>query len=210
MEIQSIAKDKWLKNWSINVGVAFCSLYGDWYTKEMKRFLGLNFKTSLYTIENGVSTQYLVEADLKSIFAQLVKGIEEDNKTGTKFCQQLIKRTDHIIGLMDSFEKKKELTLQDFLDLQEALYSHVPPNLVIKRTVDYLSPKTQAVVLPEFEKARVYADAVYIRCDKSLKLFTKMISSKEKMNEDLASMLSHDEIINYFKTKKLLFAAWAC
>lgn len=203
MKISDLSDDSWIKNWVLNCGVAFCSFYGDLYTDKMAKYLGKRFKNALFTYENGVSTQYLIANEQKAEVEFIVSKIEEDIEHGKEYCRQLKERTDHIMQLMDRLENKNELELDDFLHLQSALYSHVCPNFVIKRTADYFSSQTLAKLLHDFEEARLYTEPIYVRVENVIQSFGKMISKNENYDENLVRTLTFEEIIDYFKTKKI-------
>jgi phosphohistidine swiveling domain-containing protein len=169
----------------------------------MTKYLGSKFQNSCYVIEGGIAGQYLPEDEMEKFLRTIVARIEQDSLIGKAYCKEVIDRSESVMKLLNAMEEKKELTKKDFLVLQKELYAHVPPNLAVKRSADYLSSKTLSILLSDMEKARIATEPVYPKFDKLIKKFATQICEKEKYPLGSLETLTHEEILTYFETRKL-------
>lgn len=193
----------WLKNWSGQWSMCFCSFYGVMYTIGLKNLVGKNFKNNIVTFEPQSSSNFLPKFELTNFGKYLASLVIEDPKLAKKWSREVIERTDKIMLLIKSLDKKKKLSTEDFYTLRARVYEHVPPNFAVKRVADYLPMRLQNKFLKDFSYVRQYTEAVYNEVDRILKRIFKQISSETKINTDFFLTISHDELETYFQTGEL-------
>jgi phosphohistidine swiveling domain-containing protein len=203
MNIDAVKQLSWSKNWVLKCGLGFPSLYGELYTAEFSKHLGKNFENSLYLFENGMSMQYLIDAELKRVLKSFSDEIKAHPENGKDYAQTVIARTDSGMHFLDRLEKTEKLALEDFQELKNALYSHVPLNLAIKRAGDFMPIDTWEKNSTLFGEARVYTEPFYPRIIAGIRLFTTMIGQHEGIEAALKEMICGEEILDYFTSKKV-------
>jgi phosphohistidine swiveling domain-containing protein len=201
MNVTELSEKVWIQNWSIRVGLVFCSWYGDLYTKDLKKRVGRKFTNTFYLFDQGVSSQFYAPEEIKSFVAPLVNEINQNPNVGKEWVEKVLVETKKILVLIDSLKQKKDYVEKDFLLLQEALYSHVVPNLLIKRAADYLSKESLDLLLGDFQKARIATEPVYTGVEEVVRLMEENISRKEKISKELVFCLTRSELLAYLKKK---------
>lgn len=192
----------WTKNWSGNWGLLFGSYYGKIYTSGLNDLVGQGFQHNLITFESGTSANYLIVEELKAYCAHLVNLISNKESLPQKWSEQVIHNTDKIFTLMRELNSRSTFSQLDFNQLQENRLIITTANFSIKKIIDYLPPNLTEKYLDLFTKVRIYTEPVYNETDRLLKKIILSIS-EGKIPEKLISVLTTEEVGQYFLNKKL-------
>ncbi|MFA6064507.1 MAG: PEP-utilizing enzyme [archaeon] len=201
MDVSTLSKKVWVQNWSVRVGLVFCTWYGDLYTKDIEKRVGRKFTNTFYLFENGVSSQFYTPEEIKDFVFPLASEIELDVKVGKKWVNKVLLQTKKTLELINKLKKKTKFTEKDFDSLQESLYAQVVPNLLIKRVADYLSKKSLDLLLDDFQKARVATESVYTGVEEVVRLIESSVGEKEAIPKELFICLTKNELRDYLKKK---------
>ena len=194
-----IAKENWTKNWSGNWGLLFGSLYGDIYTMGIKGLVGKSFEHNLITFENGVSSNYLIETELKDYCLYLVESIKVDESITIKWSEQVIQNTDLIMNFIENLDKKHSFVKEDYYQLQNMRQEITTANFSIKKVIDYLPDYLKEKNLPLFSKVRVYTEPVYNETDQFLKRIADFFFKNTLSQKEIA-VLTKEEMVHFLES----------
>lgn len=197
-------RDKiWIKNWSGNWGMLFCSFYGLTYTKGLKKYFNKYFSNFFVQFEDGVGSNYLLSHELTNMGQHFADIVVADNKVARKWITEALARAKIIKALLSKLKKKKRLSIADYKNLKDLINNFTPFNFAIKRVVDYLPLKVQEKFLPNFEHVRIYTENIYNDVNYILLKLLKNISRKTKYSTRLLNTLTYTEVDHYTTTGKL-------
>jgi len=201
--MNTIFKDKiWLKNWSGNWGLLFCSLYGKIYSQGLKNLANESFDHNLIVFENGSSANYLITEELKDYCSHLVDLIKEDETLPQRFSDQVIKNTDKIFVLMKKLDLQSDFTKADFDDLQNSRLAITTANFSLKKVIDFLPKDLMERYLDLFTKVRLYTEPVYNETDRLLTKIARNIF-ENSLSANLIPAVTEEEMQRYFSEKVL-------
>lgn len=199
---KEIKNNSWTKNWSGNWGLLFGSSYGDIYTKGLKHLSGKYFAHNLIVFENGISSNYLIQDELRHYCNYLSNLIIKDETLPRKWSNQIIKNTDKIFSLMKVLKKKKDFSAKDLLNLQDTRYAITTINFSVKKVIDYLPKDLMEKNLDLFSKVRVYTEPVYNEADELEKKIARALTANKLSEKDI-SVITINELKGFFSGKKL-------
>lgn len=201
--IPKILKNElWTKNWSGNWSLLFGSFYGDVYTKGLDSLVGRHFENNLIIFEKGLSSNYLIQTELKEFCTFLAQLVKKDSGVPKKWADQVIRKTDEILPLMAKLEKKKRLSKDDYIYLESVRIALTPPNFAIKKVIDFLPHDLVTKYLDTFSHVRVYTEPVYNETDRILKKIMRELLPKTISDQELL-VLTKEEFTEYLISKKL-------
>ncbi|MDP3742108.1 MAG: PEP-utilizing enzyme [Candidatus Micrarchaeota archaeon] len=202
MDLNAVAKVEWIVHWSGGWSLLSCSYFGHQYTETIARDLGISIKDAVLTSSDGHSACYFPRKEVDAFGNALAKKVLRDKKQARIWCSDLKQRTDRITNVMAKL-KSTEMTPGLFNDFIPALYDYVPPHIAVKKVVDYLPPEVLQELLPQFTKARVYAEKVYTDSEKTMQLFSQWVSKQSGVKPQLVLCMVKEEVDKYFETSKL-------
>lgn len=198
--MSEIPQKIWLKNWAGRWSFLFASFYGRNYTEGLKKFIGVSFDNNVITHEKGVVSNYFPKDELGRFCEACVKYITSHERAAEDWCGQVFKRTDEVMALISTLDKKQTYTRADYEQIKQGFYDHVPPNFSIKKVIDYLPKDFTDRYLELFAKVRVYTEPVYGEIDRMLLKITAQLTGLETK---LVSVMRREEIEKFFETNSL-------
>ena len=201
MKISQIKKYSWDNIWAGRWCLLTCSYLGDQLTKDM-RFQGQCFSKLIITVSEGRSSCWAIGEDKDRFGRYLARQVKRNPKFVKQICSKVKREVDIMLDYIDTHEGKV-LTLEKYQGFWKRVskyyYNHVP----IKYTIDYLDAKTLAQYLPQFQKARLYAESVFDRVEDLSLSFIKLVAKKEKLPATLVSSVTGKEMESYLAGGKL-------
>jgi phosphohistidine swiveling domain-containing protein len=200
--ISKIKNEAWVKNWSGGWGATFTSLY-HLYTTDLKPLAGINLKVNLLFCEKDVRSDFLSKKDLDDYGQRLAGLLIKNNSLAAEWAKKTFLTANRLFALLKELKIRKNLTAANFIRLKEEFYQHVPAHFSIKKVVDYLPEKLRKKFTPGFIKVRLKLENLFNEVDLALRAYNKKISQESGYPASLTDVLTVDEIIAYFKNKKL-------
>lgn len=200
--IKNIKKQKWIKRWAGSYTFTSCSYWAPQYDKILNKFLGIGFKTSLFIHREGIVTFLLNIDELDTFGKTLAKKAEQNPEFAIDILKKLKDNTTQIMMIMQELEGKipTQKQYQNFLIYFE---KHLAYHNFMKKTVDYMDVNVLDNLINYFKDARFYSEPVYSRSEIFFRELAKAIAKKEKLDAELLTCLTQQELETYFKTTKL-------
>jgi phosphohistidine swiveling domain-containing protein len=190
-DIVGLEKLNWKKNWAGVWSLLECCDFGREYTKLIPETYGKGPVHTLFLIENGNSSNYLVPDEIADFTDILVKKMRTDDSLAEQWAKEIMVQADRVLQFVreenPAFDKSEYEKLWDLSDAY--LKVHFP----IKKIVDYLSPELLQKSLPILEKARVYAEPVYAESLEYVKRFAAAHAEKYGLTRDEFLAMTRDE-----------------
>lgn len=201
-DIDEIASIRWTKNWSGKFSMLAISASGESYTFPQLKFKGTKMPKSLYIYHKGITTCYLPCEIKQKCFDNIVRELVKDEKLLVKWADDLHRLTDSMVRLM-SRSVKTFFNVKNYNDFFNLYLIYEPTQVLVKIVADYLPPELLQRYGKELENARVHTEHVYDKVEKFYEKISKEISKRENYPVELLMSMSSDELIIYFKERKL-------
>jgi phosphoenolpyruvate synthase/pyruvate phosphate dikinase len=197
-EIKKISIIDWTQRWSGSYTFISCSYWGPQYYYTLQKILKVNFKHILFFHRKGTVDFYVASKELHHLGRTLAKRSFEIKK----YSRLIKQNTDLLTSCMSKLkgEIPKFKKYQEFLKYFDR---HLAYHGFIKEPVDYLSPQDLKRLLPYFEDARKYSEKIYSDTEVFFRDLAKTIAKKEKINWELLTCLTQNELEVYLKEGRL-------
>lgn len=199
---QTMFELEWKKNWSGRWSACFGSFYGWMYTEGIHKEIGAHLRHNLIVHEPSASSNYLVKEEIAAFGKHLASIVERNPALLAEWCDIVIKRTDEILDLVKSLDKKKTIDAEEFISLREAAFRHVPYNFFVKKIADYLPSELLDAHLERFSMVRTYTEAVYDETDRILQKTLRQVKDAAYPTS-LLRTLTHREVERYLREGEL-------
>jgi phosphohistidine swiveling domain-containing protein len=192
-------KTEWIKRWAGSYTFISCSYWGPQYSRILKRILGMGLDSTLFIHKKGTVSFFVKDSEFKKLGKFLADKTIASETEAIELLSKLKQSTDQIMGLMDKLESKI-LTLSEHSQFLSVFEKHLAFHCFMKKTVDFLSPEILKKLLPKFQDARIYSEAVYSRTEQFFRSLAKSIADKEEIDPELITCLMQEELEDYIKT----------
>ena len=201
--IRQFSKKKWVKHWAGRWHLLNNSLLGYQYTKLLKKDIGSCLEVAVFISHKHYTVAYLDFSYYKAFGSHLAKKMLSNSKQLIYWTNQLMKRTDDILGLIKKLKEKRMVTGVDFEKFIDFFYAYGIPHRVIKIVVDALPEKKLKQFLPALSKARVYAEPVYAETEGFIEHVSSQIAKSTSYKKDHVLSVTKEEMSRYWKTHTL-------
>jgi phosphohistidine swiveling domain-containing protein len=179
----------WAGNWSLLTGLIF----GHYYTRILKKDLGVGFDHVVLVSRKGYTKCYF-DVENQRVFGQTrAKQVAENARTLNAFVALVKKRADTVVDLVNDLEKKP-ITLENFERFIASLYGYIGLHMTPRAIVDFSDAKTVQQVMEPFTDVRVYTEKVYKRTEELMQQWAHEIASKTNLEEMFVLSETPDEI----------------
>jgi phosphohistidine swiveling domain-containing protein len=192
----------WITRWAGSYTFISCSYWASQYALSLKRVLGKGLETTLFIHREGTASFLVKKEELDAFGTFLAEKTIKNKNDAKKLLAKLKKNTDVIMKLMDDMEGDI-LTAEQYASFHKSFDIHLAYHNFMKKTVDYLPQEELQELLPLFQDARIYSEAVYSRTEKFFRSLAKAISERENYHEKALACLTQEEIEIYITSKIL-------
>jgi phosphohistidine swiveling domain-containing protein len=190
-DIVGLEKLNWKKNWAGVWSLLECCDFGREYTKLIPETYGKGPVHTLFLIENGNSSNYLVPDEIADFTGVLVKKMRTDDSLAEQWAKEIMIQADKVLQFVR--EKNPAFDKFEYEKLWELSDAYLAVHFPIKKIVDYLSPELLRRSLPILEKARVYAEPVYAESLGYVKRFAAARAKKHGLTQKEFLAMTRDE-----------------
>lgn len=195
-------KTEWIKRWAGSYTFISCSYWAPQYSKTLQRVLGCGFDNVLFIHKKGTASFFVRSDEFELLGTYLAHKTGKDEAGAFELLNKLKENTDAIMKVMDELEGKI-LTQKEYAQFHPIFERHLAYHNFMKKTVDFLSPEALERLLPLFQDARKYSEAVYSRTEQFFRALAKAIAMKENYRPELVTCLTQEELENYLQTGTL-------
>jgi phosphohistidine swiveling domain-containing protein len=200
--MKKIEKINWLSRWAGSYTFLACSYYGPQYYSSLKKILGINFKHTLFLHNQGVVSFFVDDKEFHYFGTKLAEKSVKSIAYVKKMSNELKKNTDVILPLM----KELQLRIPNLTEYKKFLFyfnRHLAYHNFNKKTVDFLDAKSLQKLLPYFQEARQYSEAVYSESEKCFRKIAKLISKESGLPDHFLTCLTKKEFETFLNNHKL-------
>lgn len=194
--IETIGKRTWINRWAGSYTFLSCSYWAQQYSKTLKNILGKGFDTVLFLHKQGTASFFVKQDELKAFGQYLAEKTVHSESEAIDLLNKLKENTDIIIKMMNDFEGSI-LTSDQYTAFHTVFERHLAYHNFMKKTVDFLDQETLGKLLPYFQDARTYSEAVYSRTEQFFRSLTTAIALKENYNAQALTCLTQQELELY-------------
>ena len=194
-----IKKIKWLSRWAGSYTFISCSYWGGQYFHTQKKELGLHFAHTLFIHRKGVAAFYLPKSQFRKFGMGLARRAEKNKAYAIRYCRKIKHSTDLLLPMMKKMRSRIPTHAQ-YQIFAEAYANHLPLHTFIKKTIDFLTPKSLEALLPYFKDARLYSESIYSESERFFRNLAKLIARKEKHSVQYLTCLTQTELETYLRS----------
>ncbi|MBI3033442.1 hypothetical protein HYY69_08265 [Candidatus Woesearchaeota archaeon] len=188
----------WINRWAGSYTFLSCSYWAQQYSKTLSRILGKGFENGLFIHKQGTASFFVKENEFKAFGQYLAEKIANSEIEALTLLNKLKENTDLIMNIMDEFQGMI-LTSEQYAVFHKVFDQHLAYHNFMKKTVDFLDKEQLEKLLPYFQDARKYSEAVYSRTEQFFRSLTTAIAIKENYNAQALTCLMQEELENYIK-----------
>lgn len=191
-------KKEWKQVYAGKWSLITCSYLGEKHTRIIKKVLGFGLNHNIIILKKGVCASYYEEKDFEKFGRQLGEYAVKNNKDVIKWCSEVKKLTDEIIGLI-----KNKSTLKNYNKFLTLFYDYVPSYVAMKQVVNFIPKKLAEKLLPVLRETRIYAEPLYTETEKFMVRISKEIGKKNSYKPELILAMVKEEFDDYLRNGKL-------
>lgn len=206
LDINSIGKSEWIKRWAGSYTFISCAYWGSQYKYSLEKELGLGFNNVLFIHRQGTVSFFIKKNDFEKFGQYLANKAVRNSKQAIKLLDELKSNSDKILKIMKKLEGKVP-TVKEYEIFLDIFDRHLAYHNFMKKTVDFLPPKTLNQLMKYFRDARIYSEPVYSETESFFRKLAREISKHEKYDANLLTCLLPQEITDYLNTGHLPPAA---
>ena len=195
-------KTEWINRWAGSYTFTSCSYWAPQYSKTLKRILGKGFDNVLFIHKRGTASFFVKNDEFKTFGEYLALKTLNNESEALELLKQLKENTDLIMSLMNELEGSI-LTPEQYSLFYPVFERHLAHHNFMKKTVDFLNPELLERLLPEFQDARIYSEAVYSRTEQFFRSLATSIAIKENYDKENITCLTQQELETYIETGTL-------
>ncbi len=188
----------WTNRWAGSYTFLSCSYWAQQYSKTLKNILGKGFDTVLFLHKQGTASFFVKDDELKAFGQYLAEKTIHSESQAIDLLNKLKENTDMIMNIMNDFHGVI-LTSEQYAIFHRIFDRHLAYHNFMKKTVDFLDEETLRKLLPHFEDARKYSEAVYSRTEQFFRSLTRAIALKENYDAQALTCLTQNELENYIE-----------
>lgn len=196
--LEKISKILWLNRWAGSYTFISCSYWGPQYYRALKKHLGVCFKHTLFIHRKGTVSFYIPQIEFRSLGKYLAGKSEQNNKYAIGYCRKLKENTDRLLPLMKKTQRHIP-TWAEYKKFRGVFDRHLAFHVFVKKTIDFLPPRTLEKLLPDFKDARQYSEKIYSDSESFFRSIMKAIAKKERRDSDYLTCLTQRELEIYLQ-----------
>jgi len=181
----------WKKNWAGTWSLLECCDFGREYTQLMSDKYGKGPVHTLFLIENGNSSNYLVPDEVADLTGVLVDKVRADDSLPEQWAKEIMVQADRVLRFVR--RKNPAFDASEYKKLWELSDAYLEVHFPIKKIVDYLSPELLRQSLPVLERARVYAEPVYAESLEYVRRFATARAGEYGLTRDEFLAMTREE-----------------
>lgn len=193
---------KWINRWAGSYTFTSCSYWASQYSKTLKRILGKGFDNVLFIHKKGTASFFVKNDEFETFGKYLADKTLTNESEAIELLNKLKENTDLIINIMNELEGSI-LTSEQYANFYPVFERHLAYHNFMKKTVDFLNQERLEKLLPEFQSARIYSEAVYSRTEQFFRSLSASIALKENYSHETLTCLTQNELENYICTGNL-------
>jgi phosphoenolpyruvate synthase/pyruvate phosphate dikinase len=202
MDVEKLKKLEWVSRWAGSYTFISCSYWGAQYYHSLKKALGIGFEHTAFIHRKGTVSFFIPKKEFVAFGARMSKKATKNPAEAKKLLEELKINTDILLKIMKDLQGKIP-TQKEYAKFEHYYDRHLGYHNFMKKTVDFLSGSTLAVLLPSFKDARIYSESVYSETEVFFRSLADAISTKEGISSQFLTCLTAKELETYFKNKKL-------
>lgn len=203
MKFSDFKRKDWIKQWAGNWSILTFSYWGGIYNRKPFTDKISRYVTKTVIVwRNGKSYAYQPSLEQKKFGKLMQKIIEKNSQYPYELCEKLKKYTDNFLEMVKKM-KGKDISFEQYLDVQKALADYYYLHIQVKVGVDYVKPELINKYLPIFEKLRLYVEPVLNELEDFMRALAKIHRKKTGYQASLILATLKDEFHDYFKGKSL-------
>ena len=191
-DFPELEKLVWKKNWAGKWSLLECCDFGREYTKLLAETYGKGPVHSLFLIENGNSSNYLVPDEIGDLTSVLIEKVKTDSSVAAKWAEEIVMQADRVLRFVRG--EKNAASRSDYQEFWDILDAYLLVHFPIKKIVDYLPPKLLEKLLATLEKARVYAEPVYAESLQYVQRFADVHAEKYGLTREEFLAMTRGEL----------------
>jgi phosphohistidine swiveling domain-containing protein len=201
-DIKRIAKTQWLSRWAGSYTFISCSFWGPQYYRSLKEILKVGFDHTLFFHRQGTVSFFVADDEFREFGSKLAKKSVKDEKYAKKLCDELKKNSDILRPLMKKM-KSRIPTVAEYNKFLVYFDRHLSYHNFAKKTVDFFDQENLRRLLPYFEDARKYSEAVYSESESFFRAIAKLIAKKKGYPAELFTCLTQKEFELFLSSQQL-------
>jgi phosphohistidine swiveling domain-containing protein len=193
---------KWQQRWGGAYTFLSCSYWGPEYFHTIKKVLGKPLTPTVFIHKKGSVSFHIPKEALDNIGHYFVNAVKQEPSLVNKYLDRIQDNAKILYKLMDKYHGKI-LTPKQYEEYITYYNRHLPLQVFMKKTLEYLPPDMLEKLSPKFKEARFYAEPVYSRTEKFFRALAASIGRKENIDPQLPTCLTRLELENYLENGML-------
>ncbi|MFA6391676.1 MAG: PEP-utilizing enzyme [Patescibacteria group bacterium] len=202
MNLKTLAKRDWLSRWAGSYTFISSSYWSRQYYISLKNQLGINFNHTLFIHKRGTVAFYIPYDEFSKLGKYLAKKSEANISYVKIHCKDIKRNADKLTNIMDKLNNSVP-SLSDYKQFLKYFDKHLALHVYIKKTVDFLTPKSLTKLMPYFRDARLYTENIYSDSEKFFRSIANAIAKQTNYNATYLTCLTQDDLELYIKSKIL-------